>query len=291
MITQMVESARKATAPIVGIPMEGEAPFCLKRALLADSLKGLTIVDAGIQLALDGKREGMRLVVYAVGSGVTAMRSFVPMERNSILLLQWEWAGKLRDKRKVPTVKMSGRERRIAQWERKLVKLGRPKAPRHPLLYASEYTREHMREHGAELGQQWAMWKREAEVRRWISAQGRECKAGKLTTTQLYRVLEDHGLQVIKWSNVPTHRGERYSHVSRTGLANLFDYLRHLWAFCGLSRKPSYYFDPEGALECGSQHYEGWLAHLHEYKELEAMIAGVKMAAEDSDSASRPQTA
>jgi hypothetical protein len=270
MITQLVESARKATAPIVGIPMEGEAPFCLRRSLLVDSLKGLKIIDAAVQLALDGREDGRRLVVYASGDRVQAIRRFVPIHRNAALLPQWEWADKQREKRKRPAVKLTGRDKEIAKWQKKLARLGKPRAPEHPLLpskYAWKYPEG--------IGQQWAQWKREAHIRRWIQAQARVCQAGKATTTQLYRILAERGLRVTKWSDVPTRHGDKYSPVSFKDLPDIFAYLNRLWEFCGIASKPKYYFDPESESIVGPELYKNWLEHLHEYKQLAAMIEGV----------------
>ncbi len=42
----------RGTAPIVGIPLEGEKPFAVRRDLLVNSLKGLKVIDAGVQLDL-----------------------------------------------------------------------------------------------------------------------------------------------------------------------------------------------------------------------------------------------
>src|SRR5947207_12715618 len=117
MIMQMVESARKAKCPIVGIPQPGEHPFCLKRSLLVESLRGLRIIDAAIQLPLDPK--GQRtLVVYASGPRVQAIRRYMPLQNWSpdhIRIPQWSWADAQRKARAKPKVRMSAREKQIAR--------------------------------------------------------------------------------------------------------------------------------------------------------------------------------
>src|SRR5258708_734464 len=129
-IMTSVESARKATAPIVAISVAGGLPFCIRRSLLANSLKGLQIVDAGIQMALDGKRESSMLVVYAAGPRVQAIRRFVPLNnRYQIRMDLWKWAEAQREKRLKPVVKMTGRARQIERLRKRLVKMGKPEAP------------------------------------------------------------------------------------------------------------------------------------------------------------------
>ena len=48
----LVERARQAKAPVVGIPVESGEPFILRRSLLVGSLKGLRVTEAAIQLPL-----------------------------------------------------------------------------------------------------------------------------------------------------------------------------------------------------------------------------------------------
>jgi hypothetical protein len=117
------------------------------------------------------------------------------------------------------------------------------------------------------LGQEWAEWKSQASARRWIQAQARIVKAGKMTTTQLYRTLAERGLKVKKWSDL-------YK-VERERCESLFGYLACLWEFCGLARKP-WGFEPWKMYNEGAKHYADWLEHLHARKELESMIRGVE---------------
>jgi|SRR5579871_257148 len=282
----MVESARKGRAPFVAVPLAGELPFTVRRDLLVNSLKGLDVVDAGLQLHLETGKPDM-LVVYAKGKNVQAIRKFRPVERNHYLLEQWAWAEAQRIKRAQPKVKLSARDKLIAKYEKQLAKLGKPRAPKHPLLethHDTEWRREHdarelraaeeLRANGSiitgpiTLGQQWAQWKREAHIRRWIQLQARECQAGKITTTQLYRILNERGLTVRKWSELHKHDKDRCE--------DLRGYLNTLWKFCRLTHKPEYWFEPMEPETMGPQLYAGWLEWLHEYKELASTIAGLK---------------
>ena len=287
-----VESARRATAPIVGIPLEGEEPFAVSRSLLVESLKGLKVIDAGVQLHLETGKP-CQLVVYAVGKGVKAVRKFNPCAGilgHSVRLDLWYWAGKEREKRKAPPkVRTTAREKQLTRLRKQLEKMGKPEPPLHPFR-PSQYgdTAQQIRERDRKevegwerlvaegcqverpltMGQRWRKWKQEAGIRRWVQLQARLCKAGKMTTTRLYRVLSERGIRVKKWSDLRTHDKER--------CRDLFGYLGKLWEFSGLWEKPSYWFERERDYTLGPEHYQGWLESLREYKELESMIAGVE---------------
>lgn len=294
-IVGMIESAIRAKAPIVGIPQDGEAPFCFKRAILADSLKGLKIIDAGIQLALDGKPENSRLVIYAAGAGVKAVRSLVPMYRGRFLLDQWAWAdGERKRLGRKSLPKVSGKEKKLIQLRKQLAKLGPLSTPRHPMLDDGYNGLAARMEHDARayegwqrlvdpangylaegttverpltLGEQWAKWKAEADTRRWIQTRARMVKAGKMTTAQLYKALEAKGIKARRWSDLNTRERERCK--------DLFGFLGTLWEFCGLAGKP-YWFKAEAERELGAKHYEYWLEGLHKRKEIQSMIEGIE---------------
>lgn len=281
-IANLVETARKATAPIVGIPLPGERPFCIRRDLLSDSLKGLKIVDAGIQLPLDGNRRNARLVVYAAGDRVQAIRRFAPLGSYEPLL---QWVKNERKKRATPKVRTSARQKEILKLQKKLAKLGTPAAPMHPLL-SNRDTAQDIRKSDAERlanwdrwvadgypecrkpltnGEQWAAWKREAPIRRWIQTQARECRKGKLSTAQLYRTLAEREIVARKWSELKTHDKER--------CGNLWGYLVILWQFCGLHGKRAWYFEPYKMPACGREHYSHFVEWVAEYRQLVSLIA------------------
>jgi hypothetical protein len=288
-VAHCVQTALKAKSPIVGIPLPGEPPFCLRRQFLADSLRGLKVIDAAIQLPLDSKGTKV-LVVYAAGPRVQAVRKYLPMQSWSpdhirIPLSNWAEA----HKKKMSSPKLSVYNKQLVRLQKKLTKLGAPRAPQHPLLYkdhwrksVQEYDERERKawislvEDGCDvqppltLGQTWAQFKREAPMRQWIQNQARECSKGKISTTQLYARLRDRGLKVRKWSELSTYERDKCG-------GELFKYLGRLWQFCNCSGKPTYWFDqPDHYYKPGSGHYQSWLEHLHEYKELQSMIAGVE---------------
>lgn len=289
MTVAMVEHARSGKAPFVGIPIAGAEPFIVRSDLLRDTLKGLTVIDAAIQMTLDPRELGQRrLVVCAVGKGVQAIRRFVPVTRQHCLLRQYEWAEAQRKKRAAPAVRVTAREKQIARLRKQLTKLGKPRVPIHPLLDHGEREVCYRRQSDArELaawqhlvadssacerplthGEQWARWKREARIRRWIQVQARECRAGKIDMRKLYVRLAERGITAQKWSKLNTRQKESCKDV--------FGYLTRLWEFCGLADKPRWYFEPYRMPKIGATFYRDWLEHLYEYKELESMIAGLE---------------
>jgi hypothetical protein len=213
-MANLVESARKATAPIVGIPLEGEKPFAVRRDLLVNTLKGLKVIDAGVQLDLQTGKPS-ELVVYASGENVKAVRRFKPLDLRylspyaySLRLHMAEWAEKQRAKRKQPKVKLSGREKEIAKQvkrlEREKSKLYIAKnPPLHPLLptgyrYEGNYLRE------SEL-----QWHNEKPKRKQLAAIAGMVLKSKITSNAGYKMLRDARFDFVKFSEQPTHRGQR----------------------------------------------------------------------------------
>jgi hypothetical protein len=115
-----IQSAIKAKAPIVGLPVPGARPFPVKRDLLRDGLKGLRITEASIQEPLIPSASRV-LIVYAVSDRVKARRVFYPFAkdgRRSICQTQHKWTEAEREKqaKKRVTPKFSNpRERKIHQ--------------------------------------------------------------------------------------------------------------------------------------------------------------------------------
>lgn len=285
-----VESARRAKAPIVAVSVPGELPFCIRRELLTKTLLGLTVVDAGIQQSLDGKRCGSMLVIYATGKGVQAVRRFVPLpNRSQVQLELYKWAERLRERKsKGVGPKRTARDKQIERLRKQLSRLGKLSTPVHPLLADVRERKDYYREadernllawermvvEGTQCerplthGETWREWKREAGARRWIQQQARECKAGRVTTAQLYKTLGERGIVTRKWSDLRTHDRERCE-------GKLFGYLAILWEFCDCMPKP-YGFEPMTEQTLGSKLYEHWLEGLHTRKQLREMIEAVE---------------
>lgn len=342
MVLSMMQSAMKATSPIVAIPIPGEEPFIVRRDLLVGSLRDLTVIDAGIQMPLDGKRENARLNVFAVGEGVRSSRAFRPIDRNHILRTVWDWAEAERERRGKPKApKTSARQKKIAQLEKRLAKMGEIQPPAPRLIDGQrevQWRREHdekqlaawvsMVVEGSEIeqpltvGQEWAEWKRQASVRRWIQAQARltlgqskqvrskrpgwkipkrwSPTRAAYNMTDLYKTLESRGVPATKWTELPTRRGDKTSTNGYKRYESIFDYLNDLWRNCrGMALKPSYYFDVyDMAKETGDRdgaiddpdgemikvgHYQYWLERCRERRELLSMIDSLKQMEAEID--------
>jgi hypothetical protein len=268
-----VETARKAKAPIVGIPIEGSRPFAVRRDLLVESLKGLTIIEAAIQMPLNGTNGERQLVIYAVAPGIKARRVFYPAplgwQQGSPQYELPKWADAERKKRalKAAQPKLTTREKAILRLEKQLAKLPEHRLDplEHPLLEGrAEYERcrEHEREAieqvqqhrqrcdgcglcgyiPATAAQLEARWRREKATRREVQKLARACGKGEMTTAQLYKRLEGMGLKVKKWSQLDTHTRRQVYRLNPAQKeqyvcapeGDLHDYLASLWRFCDL---------------------------------------------------------
>lgn len=295
-ILGLVESARKAKSPIVGIPLIGMAPFAVKRELLVKTLEGLTVIDAAVQMNLEG--QAAMLVIYAVGERVQAIRKFLPLQMPAYQAkgMIRDWAEKQRAKRSAPKVKQTAHAKQIAKLEKYLAKIGEVEAPKHPLLFGISYGHsraESIREYDAKQlravaemraegsaveyltkGQEWAEWKRQAHIRRWVQSQARLCAKGKMNSIQFYAILAERGVKVTKWSDVGSYERKH------NGLTDVYAYLSKLWEFCHLQRKP-WGFEPERVEEWsdlpGAKHYEHWLSRIRNRKELQGQIAAIRL--------------
>jgi hypothetical protein len=290
-ITNMLQNAIKAKSPILGIPIPGEKPFCVRRELFVDSLRGLRLIDAAIQMPLDGDRCKMRLEVWAVSDTVKAHRKFVPLNPETHWQTQStlrEWAE--RQRKKVSGPKLTPKQKVVLKLQKQLAKLGTPRAPMHPYRlknFEAQAIRDHdalqqkgaasLRDGGCEItytpvGAQWAQWKREQPIRRWIQAQARLCHAGSLTSAKLYKTLTERGLTVTKWTELRKHDRMRCKD-------SFFGYLERLWMYCGLVGRP-HWLQADEPETFGAERYAHWLEHLREHKALKAEIEDVQQLPE-----------
>jgi hypothetical protein len=198
-IISRVESAMKATAPIVGIPLPGERPFCLKRKLLVDSLKGLTVIDAALQLPLDKRNGKPMLVVYAVGERVQAIRKFYPCpeEYYQIKFKLRDWAEAQRAKLANPAPKLDKYGKQLAKLQKQLDKLWSHR-PKNPATYRNGFFRR-----GQLVGwageyqyKQIARWKAERSRRQQLNMLGKRYYGGEITKEQLEAELSKLGTSI-----------------------------------------------------------------------------------------------
>jgi len=89
-----IEAAIKAKAPIVAIPVEGHAPFCMRRKILAGWAKGVLITRTeffgeGRWLKVEGRTKNGYVRCYA---------KFAPMDRRAATKELARWSDKEREK-------------------------------------------------------------------------------------------------------------------------------------------------------------------------------------------------
>ncbi|MFL6437726.1 MAG: hypothetical protein ACJ71Q_09115 [Terriglobales bacterium] len=136
-----IQSATKAKAPIVGIPVPDHAPVRLLRSRLKASLKGLTIVSA----EYDGTAydNAGALKIKAKGERVTSSRVYFPVSRQNASKMLDNWAKSQRAKLSKPKP-ANTTERLLQELKDKLNKMtSRPKNPAVANGYAiPDYQRE-----------------------------------------------------------------------------------------------------------------------------------------------------
>jgi hypothetical protein len=126
-MVRFVESARNAKSPIVGIPIPGERPFCVKGDLLKASLKGMRVTEASIQRPLPGMNGQPYLLVFAVNEkgNVRGSYKYYPaspsqFNHKPLLTVNKQWAEAQREKRSKP--KLTSKAAKIEAVIRKLEK-------------------------------------------------------------------------------------------------------------------------------------------------------------------------
>ncbi len=92
-----VRAALRASAPIVAIPIEGHAPLCLKRKLLAAVLKGVTILS--VEVIVSGLTRSLKVTGRA-GECTRTSCTLVAMSRYQALRGIRDWTDRERDKRR-----------------------------------------------------------------------------------------------------------------------------------------------------------------------------------------------
>ena len=177
-IMRLVESARKAKAPIVGIPIPGERPFCIRGELLRESLKGMRITEASIQRPLPGTEAKHYLLLFCASDDgrIKGSRKYVPVAHemtwnHSRKERQWrfnhqryskvqeqiyDWAEARREKLQQP--KLKGDAAKLQKLQAKLQKI--TYRPTNPALASGEAeTSEYVRE-------EFCTWRNERPIRR-----------------------------------------------------------------------------------------------------------------------------
>lgn len=89
-----IASAVKGKAPIVAIPVEGAAPICIRRKVLAGWSKGVTIQSMKL-----GEHRWLHLAGIAK-NGVVCKASFAPISRINAMNELYKWTAKERENRK-----------------------------------------------------------------------------------------------------------------------------------------------------------------------------------------------
>jgi hypothetical protein len=112
----------------------------------------------------------------------------------------------------------------------------------------------------------WLEWTRQKGLRREIMRRARAWQGAKSmnSTGKLYKIVEETGVTVKRWSKMPVGGKRRFDED--------FDvYLKRLWEAChGLVSKPKVAYQSDD--RWGQERYQCWIGNLHRRKELQSMI-------------------
>lgn len=264
MIIAMVESAIRAKAPIVGIPIEGQRPFALRRDVLTGSLKGMRIIEAAIQMPLESTGRCLLQVFAVTPGGVKGTRTYYPLTAYDAGRLAKEWAAAQRKARSKPAAPKGARARHIAKLRKQLC------APKRPTFALLEDGQQAEPVPVITAGQHWRRWKQQAKQRRDVQRIARRVLAGTLTLAKAYGEVEALGLEVRRYSSLNTREKREYPDLTTA-------FLPKLWQFCGLVSKP-WGFEPMDHHEAdyGPRHYERWLSEVRKRNQLLSEIAAIE---------------
>ena len=303
-----LQSALKAKAPYVGVPIPGHAPLIFKRTLLAASLKGVRVVnvdvlggadengDAGRYLVVDGvagERFNGQVCVgrtrHHMKVRAIPRRHFrIPGYEPANVMSKWiEKERKGKAAPPAPTGKTAKYLKAIAKLEKQLDRLGSRPEIFNPALATTERVPDGWRK-------EWSRWREERELRAKIGA---AAKAGR-TSKELYAALRGAGLAEVRtFSQLNTAErrslvgGSRYSRSQTgNGEGTYLDYAqpRNLWRFQPglLHRRPEIWGEDFADSErWGAGRYKVVLEWIRDRTELESRIAGVRVMMEDAAAA------
>lgn len=206
-IARALQSALRAKAPYVGIPIPGHAPLIFERAKLQRALTGVTPVYIGCEIISADKRalviEGCsgprcrtRLRAFSIpraqliGGGCERHRYGVQRWGNEIGRVQGKWKLSIREKpASVARDPLSKYRKELEKLEKQLAKLGeRPKIvnPGVPYLRADRS----LESHAAEC-ETWRIWKAQKRLRGKVGALGAAARKGKMDARGLYAALRE----------------------------------------------------------------------------------------------------
>lgn len=289
-LSKPIQTAIKASAPYVGIPLPGHAALMFKRERLSRALKGVRPVN--IEVIVEDNGERYLLIEGYAGRVRTRMR-FRSLSHRWFRTYEGRkaldaWHNAEFRKRKTTAVIPSGADRKTAAQIKKAVTtlkrlqkeldgMGCPNTLRNPAVpYIHRYKADDVYERGylEQHRLNWIGMRETKRLRTIIGGIAAQARRDAWTTTRLYKELAAHGIRYTKLSDMTASQRER------RGAATIFDYVRNLYKFCEGGDRVYYRYDWErnkgDGQEWGPDRYWRKLADIQERRALQSQIDSVK---------------
>jgi hypothetical protein len=284
-LTKPIQSAIKAKAPYVGVPMPGHAPLIFKRSLLAGALKGVKPVYIEVNVLESGLR--VLTVEGTAGPRVRTRCSIYSIRREQFRLWGSEvkkamdkWKPTMTLKVKAP--KSTKFDKAIIVLEKRLAKLGDRPRLYNPAIATGYHSSDR---------ESCLKWYQQKSLRGQVGALGKQTRTGGMDSRQFYTAMDAlPGIgKVTRYSELDTQQKESIKRDIRDtfGRNGFLDYAnpKMLWRFmpnlktwCG--GKP-YGLQPLGEdyqdePRWGAKRYEPVLEWQRERKEILSAIASIR---------------
>ena len=269
-LARPLQSALKAKAPYVGIPIPGHAPLIFNRLFLVRVLQGVKPVNIEVLTNDSGDR-------WLKVDGVINARCRTSFKTPSIPRARVLRYGTERDEMDKwrPTITATPKprttkwEKAIVQLEKKLAKLGERPKIFNPAIATGRVAKDYTRENRLK-------WRAQTKLRGRIGALAAKVRAGKLTARELY-------VELAKFTTV-----KRYSDLTayqRKNVKTFHDFVdpKRLWKFlpdvmkeCGDVRMRLYWHREDEPDYWGAKRYYPALNWSNERRELLSQIQAVR---------------
>lgn len=235
-LSRLVQSAIRAKAPFVGIPMPGHAALTFNRSKLSAALRGVTPVN--IEVISEGASRYL-LIEGTAGPNVRTRMKMLSKEprfwrsyEGKKILDAWH-KDEERKRKKVVTIpahsdrKAAARIKKAAvtlrRLEKELTGMGYPVTLRNPAVpVIREYAEA---SHDEYARQRWAESRKSKRMRTVIGGIAAQARRENWTNVKLYKELSAHGYDFEKLTDMtPRERDYR-------GASTFWEYIRNLYRF------------------------------------------------------------
>lgn len=282
-LARPLQSALKAKAPFVGVPIPGHAPLIFQRDKLVRALKGVKPIHLYVEVYENGNRA---LIVDGVaGPRCHTHLKALSLQRNH--LVHWgdpmkaaeRWRRGWKQKPATTRDPLAKYRKELERLDKALAKLENrpeifnPATATGPIYQPDSYERE-----------LWRDWRAQRKLRGQVGRLAFLCHRGDLDSRKLYAALREIVSGFDTFSDLTAYERRRKSIDSFHDYANP----KTLWMRCkGLAKcswhgRPWTGRDDSEADKWGAKRYAVVLEWIRERRELESRIAAVKAMMEDA---------